>query len=268
MAVFGLSSELMSEPFVEFWKICKPKSGQRNLHPEDLDWMRSHWQSALNDSIYSTWEEYAASSRFRTNDKRLHLSLFPMPYLGSLREAKVILFLMNPSFGERDYSFEDRAGIRGRLERNLYQEFEDDFPFLFLDPNLSESGGFKWWQKPLRPLLEVLTVGRRTPIQAMELMSQKIAAVELFPYHSVDTSDVKGVGKRKVLPSVLQARSFLERSSRNHQQLSVLLRAHERWAPAGCPKNLEHHYNGPRQQTISLNPKFETGERILAWLER
>jgi hypothetical protein len=258
----------MPEPLVEFWSQFHVEPRKPKLHPADAKWMREYWPKPLDSSLYENWEEYISRGRFGIRDGALHLSLIPTPYIGNLRDAKVLLFLGNPGFGDEDYYFEDQPGIREKLIRNLKQQPIGDFPFFFLDPTLAWSGGSRWWQKRLRPLLEVLVSNGRSPVQAMEFLAQNIAAVELFPYHSIDGSELKGINKEPRIPSVLEARNFLARSLHNTDQLTVVLRSHVRWNHPQCAAISNHHHCGPRQQTISLDPKFETGKKILAWLER
>jgi len=258
----------MSETFAQFWKV-EFQIGQPKLHPKDRQWMECYWPAPLQYPICERWDEYIAGDRFvNSNDKALHLSLIPTPYLGNLRDSKVLLFLANPGFADTEYYFEEQPGVREKLINNLYQEPNIDFPFVFLDPRLAWSSGFQWWQRRLRPLLDVFISRGIRPIQAMELLSHRIAAVELIPYHSRDGSELKGVVKEPRMPSVSEAREFLARSSHNREKLTVLLRSHQNWTHQGCATVSEHYHHGLKQQTISLDPKYETGEKILAWLER
>jgi hypothetical protein len=268
MTAFVVILSQMFEPIVEFWSQFHLEPRKPNVHPKDADWMREHWQEPLKAPLYETWEDYIASERFGARDEALHLSLIPAPYMGNLRDAKVLLFIANPGFGDEDYYFEDQPGIREMLIRNLKQESNGDYPFFFLNPALAWSGGFRWWQRRLRPLIEKFVSKGESNIEVMKFLARNIAAVELFPYHSRDGSELKGIKKEPRMPSVLEARKFLARSSQNAKQLTVVLRAHNKWedrAPVAFP---DHHYHGPKQQTISLDPKFEIGKKILAWLER
>lgn len=200
MAVFVVYLAML-EPIVEFWSQFRPELRKPNVHPKDADWMRRHWQEPLKTPIYENWEDYIAGGRFGVKDEALHLSLIPTPYMGNLRDAKVLLFIANPAFSDEDYYFEDQPGIREKLIRNLSQEPNGDFPFFFLNPTLAWSGGFRWWQRRLRPLLEVLVSRGKTNLQGMEFLAQSIAAVELIPYHSRDGSELKGVNKEPRMPS-------------------------------------------------------------------
>jgi len=250
----------MMEDFVEFWKIELP-SGQPNLHPKDRQWMGRHWPDPLRYPLYKNWDEYAASDRFGSYDKALHLSLIPTPYLGNLRDAKVLLFMANPGFADADYYFEDQPGIRERLIFTFTKNPTAISPSFSSIPDWrgrAASGGGK---SCYAALLAVLVSRRRTRIQAMEFLSQSIAAVELFPYHSMDGSELKRVDGKLLMPSVSEARNFFARSSHNPEQLTVLARAHERWLSPSCAEACEHHLHRPRHQAISLDPKFKTGEK-------
>lgn len=162
----------------------KPADGH-NVHPDDAPAI-----SALpKDKIapYSNWSDYIYASDFGRDDKQLHLQLMPIPFLGDVASAKVIVLLQNPGFapGDCHAEFVNRDFPR-LLEANLKQDFRgSDYPFLFLDPELAWHTGFTWWHRKLQPVIEEVAKTQDVPLRdARRAVARHLAAIELLPYHS------------------------------------------------------------------------------------
>ncbi|MBE7180410.1 MAG: hypothetical protein INR71_04220 [Terriglobus roseus] len=215
-----------------------------------------------------------------SKDSEVHLSHLPAPFWGDLQRASVLLFLKNPGFDNTDYYLESQPDFREAHLRGLSSPADPlPFAFLHLDPRFSWSGSFLWWEQRLRPILDALTAeDGLTYQQALQTLSQQIAAVQLFPYRSRDSSRLRYRTRAGgTMPSVAAAQRFLAERSRAatgpqdltgtpaSPQLVLLMRSHADWLTADCPlpdgRNLLH---GPRLQGISLNPRFLPGKRLLA----
>jgi hypothetical protein len=133
-----------------------------------------------------TW--LAADGLDHRGDTRLHLGLLPMPYLGPIETARVVFLLLNPGFEVSNLREEKFASVRDRFARTIRQDFADEaYPFVFLDPALAWTGGFRWWSRRLRPLMDALTAPEHwncTLAQARRTLAQHVAALQLVPYHS------------------------------------------------------------------------------------
>lgn len=101
--------------------------------------------------------------------------MYPEPFLGS-HNADIIFLNLNPGFGgEEDLKNHKKNNAFVKLLRkNLIQE-EMEYPFLFLDPIISETPGYKWWNARLRTLIE--KVDRKN-------LAKSLLCLEFFPYHS------------------------------------------------------------------------------------
>jgi hypothetical protein len=76
-----------------------------------------------------------------------HTGLLPEPYLGDLRNAKVLILMGNPGFEPLDYYAEATSDALIKAKReNVRQDFsKTEFPNFFLDPKFSWHGGAQYW---------------------------------------------------------------------------------------------------------------------------
>jgi len=153
--------------------------------PEDL--------SVLPQETYHSFASHADYARAvplqRRGDKKLHLGLIPVPYAGDLRSASVYILMLNPGFESSDYFVEAQdPRFREALVENLRQERgASEFPFPFLDPAFSYTGGFRYWTDErrlgwvVRALVEQDGIDFR---EAMSRVSKAVCVLQLVPYHS------------------------------------------------------------------------------------
>jgi hypothetical protein len=81
---------------------------------------------------------------------KLRVDAFPGPFIGR-PDAPVVLLNLNPGFSENDL-VQDIEGMWRNIKTLHHQEM--DYPFFLLDPTISQSGGYRWWYKRLRTLVE------------------------------------------------------------------------------------------------------------------
>lgn len=182
-----------------------------------------------------TWNDFIMDPRCGARgDKRLHLSLMPIPFLGNLEMAKVVVLLQNPGLSPTDYFGEFQvSGFRDLLNDNLRGELsKSDYPFLFLNPAVSWHGGFKWWNDKLSSVINSVAATMGTDYaSARHLVANRLASIELVPYHS----ETFGLPTRWVeqLPSALLARRYLHDvlapRAKNRDVRVVVTRQVERW---------------------------------------
>ena len=68
-------------------------------------------------------------------DKRLHLGLIPVPFIGDMMNASIYILMINPGLGPADYFEYEVPSFQQALRDNLRQEHKPGvMPFLFLDP--------------------------------------------------------------------------------------------------------------------------------------
>lgn len=121
------------------------------------------------------------------NDYEIRTDLYPEPHMGNLKEAKVILLGLNPGLKlindnsgfdcEELKWYEKNQNVPSILLSNLRNEV-GEYPYYYLNPNVSDnSPGHQWLKKRIDKLRESAGL---TP----EQLSQKIACMQFFPYHS------------------------------------------------------------------------------------
>jgi hypothetical protein len=142
----------------------------------------------------------------------LRLEVLPVPFLGSLEKAQVVLLNLNPGFVNEDLEY---------IKDNDYVEqnrkcltFESDYPLFYLDPRFSYTAGYKWWYMRLKFFVEKF---------GNKIVSEKFMCIEYFPYHS------RGFKKiNELLPS--QEFSFaLVKKAIESNKLIVVMRSKKLW---------------------------------------
>src|SRR5690606_13563732 len=147
------------------------------------------------------------------------LSLLPVPFIGSLKEAEAIVLMLNPGLDSTDVHWEKKPAFRLALERNLTQSGTcDPFPNFYLNPAFEMHPGAGYWAKSrsipakrdLHKLYSIIqAVAHRdgvTFVEAQQHVSRKVSIVQLAPYHS---ATLKRRQVLSALPSVRQARDFV-----------------------------------------------------------
>ena len=160
----------------------------------------------------ANFSQFLASKRFGDlSDHRFHFSLLPIPYLGDLNRADIFVLQLNPGFNLNNYYAEwNVPAFRRRVERNVRQELDGvEFPFYSLDPELCWYSGYRWWEGKLHDI--AATIANRKYkgryFDALRELSQRIAAIELVPYHSIAFKEHRLV---RLLPSTAQARDLVQ----------------------------------------------------------
>jgi hypothetical protein len=122
-----------------------------------------------------------------TRSRQVHLGLLPVPFAGDLERSEVFLLLLNPGFKAADYFSEFNnpsfaAAIRGNLKQ---KPVDPKYPMIYLNPAFADTGGYLYWRHKLAGLLDRARLQHGwTLTQALSYFSQKIAVLEMFPYHS------------------------------------------------------------------------------------
>jgi len=249
---------------VRFWDECR-LSKPPYIHPADVEVLNSR-PSHIEQTIRSH-KQFIESDRFgRFDDRRFHLSLLPVPYLGRLATAKVVILLLNPGLGLSDY-LTDEDEVHSRWSKKVIrQELAGaEYPFISLNPEFCWTGGFQWWERKLRKVCTIVAEekfqGRY--IDALRFLSNQLAAIELVPYHSRNFNNSSFVDQ---LPSARVAldhvkSSLVPRARRGEIKL-IATRKVAAWS---LPKNCRHiiQYEGGLTRSAPLGPKTPGGEAIL-----
>lgn len=257
----------MPNQLIQFWNDCALLAPPY-IHPQDLELIsRNHWRSEEDPVDFKT---YVASSRFGDReDFRFHLALMPTPYVGNIDKADIVVLMLNPGFDHSDYWAEYSVpDLRTRLRQTLVQSFEGaDFPFLFLDPDFCWHGGFRWWEGKLRGVIRQIATEKfgGDYWRAMKDLSERLACIELVPYHSSWFNDHRLFDR---LPSIITARRFVSETLRSEaeagRRLLIITRQAGVWGFHESAKNIVV-YKGGQTRGASLGPSSEGGRAILGW---
>ncbi len=196
----------------------------------------------------------------------MHLGLIPVPFVGDVRRASVYILMLNPGFGPSDYfgEFEVPAYREALLANLKQQQTEGTVPFFCLDPQFAWSGGFRYWNGKLQGVIGELA-GRWdcSYARAREKLGSRLAAIELFPYHSSTFKD--GDRWLKRLPSVQMAREFVDEvvmpRVRSGEAIVIVTRKVELWGIGEEPG--VGLYSAVQARSAYLTPGSPGGRAIL-----
>ena len=247
---------------LESWRKWEP-----NLSPYIFDKDKELLKGTPQYS--GNWRDVIRTKDFGApSDKRLHLGLLPQPFMGNLRKASIYILLLNPGLGSSDYFAEDEvADFKPALLANLKQDFKGKkIPFIFLDPKFSWHGGYAWWHGKLSSVIQQLAVDRGYSFsKAREVLANKIACIEAFPYHS---SEFKIGSFWKNLPSVTLVHNYVHDivlpRVKQKKAIMVATRQVEYW---GLPdiQGVINYKNG-KERAASLHYEMSDGGKAI--LER
>jgi hypothetical protein len=198
----SLTSKSLEE-IISFWSDFNFSKGECLFHPQD-----KQFTSQLRDKGFK-------------ND------LFPVPYIGDLRQAKIIFLMLNPGLSEGsngDYGWDNRENYRRFLKNNIQQDFSDtQYPFFYLNPEISEHPGYIYWNTRVKKLSkEISSQLGLSKDETLKLLAQHIAAIELVPYHSVK---YRGSLHKKLKSSSLAKRVVQDELGKHF----IISRSHKNW---------------------------------------
>ena len=153
----------------------------------DADWLKSY-----SSVIYRSWDEARQASGFyvpdKRRDRRLHLGLLPVPFMGDLRNASIYVLMANPGVKPDDYREHEESAFRRTLLANLRQERLDGvLPFPYLDPRFDWHDGFKYWDGDHglgKTIGELARVWGIPEPEARAMLCDRLAVIQTVPYHS------------------------------------------------------------------------------------
>ena len=189
---------------------------------------------------YRSFSDFIDSKEFcSVSDTRLHVGLLPIPYIGNLQKSSVFILMLNPGLGPGDYFAEHTIkNYRVALIKNLRQDnTNDEYPFLFLDPQFSWHPGFVYWQSKLHEIITQLA--DQSNYQAsLKQLAQNISCLQLVPYHSKSfhfpPSILRKLGSTKLIIEYVQ--DELAPKARREDILVIVIRGKSIW-------NLPKHKN-------------------------
>ena len=217
--------------------------------------------------VHTTWEGvYSQPDLGKPGDVKLQLGLIPHPFCGDILKAEVYVLMLNPGYGPQDYYAElEVPSYREAAIKNLMQNFgKNSYPFYMLNPEFSWSSGFVWWHKKFASIIDSISKNNGISYaEARKHLSQKVASIELVPYHSTSFRDP--VGWTKKLESAKIARDFVNgyvlQRVRNNEAILIVTRQVREW-------NLPEHenivvYSNSEARGAHLSSKSRGGKAII-----
>ena len=221
-------------PLVNHWRQLDVENGEY-IHPMDEDYI-----SDISDLV---------------------TDLPPYPFIGDIENADVLILMLNSGFANTDYKelreYAYKDYYMDRLQKNLRQQFDNEiYPFLALDPQLSETGTYKYYYSMTRleGIIRAVAGSRIVSISdAIKEVSRRVAVVQLFPYRSNEFKTNPDL--LKVLPSCELARRFVHANL--NSKLIVAPRSVKAW---GFDYGMYEDgrivtYESNQARTASLKPK-------------
>jgi hypothetical protein len=194
----------LSHDLISCWRSCN-LTAPPYLFPDDVSRMANS-----DFKVFQSFDGYVASKEFGlSSDTSLHAGLLPLPFVGNLENASVFILMLNPGLSAGDYFAEQNSPeFRNTCIRNLRQENgNDDYPFVFLNPQFAWHPGFGYWHKKLDDIIEKLARQSGMAYQeAMSKLAKNLTCLELIPYHSKSFGSAPLLN---ILPSVSVMLSFV-----------------------------------------------------------
>lgn len=255
-----LTGALDSDLLTSFWSRYCPANAPF-VHPEDEGVVLR-----LPHDNFTTVEQLVSSDRFGSEGSRLELGLIPAPYAGDLTRAEIFVLMLNPGFSAADlYGEGEVPEYRDAMLRTLHQDLSDEeFPFIHLNPRFCWSGGYRWWEKKLRDLALALIADEGSYYNALRKLSQRIAAIELMPYHSLVCASSILPKLRSVRLAKEYVQDVLVPCARRREIALVVTRQAKAWLGGGFkPTGDIVVYDAAHARGASLSIKSAGGVAIL-----
>lgn len=250
-----------------------------NISPYLLPGDKVLLQDSNRDCHMTSWIHYISDSNVGDpHDKRFHkcfhLGLLPQPFTGNIESASIYILMLNPGFGPSNYFGEyQMPEYRKAIISNLKQNHKDGRnPFFLLDPRFSWHGGYDYWHKKLRNLIAEFASGVHISYgKSREFFQQKIAVLDLVPYHSINFSMPKSTLNE--LRSVKLIRSYVNEvlvpKAKRGQCIIIIARGEKKWELHNLNKlSLKQIiiYKKGAARSAYLTPNSSGGKAILKFL--
>lgn len=236
------------------------------IHPEDQTAGQLNERDFLKD--VTDLKTFAQSNYYGEKSNLIHSHLLPSPFAGDLGKGDIFILMLNPGFSVGDYYGERQQRFRRALQATLNQNlYDEEFPFIWLNPELSFHPGFVWWSGKLESL--IVSLRKKwgvTYFEASKRLSHRLCGLELFPYHSQSFED-KHVNKQLPSLQIMQsyAKTLATRAQAGKVQIIVTRRAKE-WGLPKCD-NICTLSSG-QARAAHLTPNTQAGKAIESFIER
>lgn len=259
---------------------------------EQYETLRRDFNAKKGNYIFE-WDKYDANliGGGKNNDTRLRLDLLPQPFVGDIENASVIICSLNPGFEENDVEVENPANPQNHADDILNQLSKSAPKSMFWltekKPLLSGtekekplfSGGAKYWQgkfnqkNPNESFVKAVIRGycdngiKKSEDDVFKLLSEKIALIELFPYHSekFDRKYLKCESTEKIREYVCNT---LIKNAAENDQLICFARSYKEWTRGMTVAESGNVIRNLSVQNITFNVKKDFGRKIFEHIKK
>ena len=234
-----MPNNLHTKRLIKFWKIV----GRGHVHPEDAKVVKSYNHKAKSD-------------------RKLYVNNFsPVPWVGNLLKAKVLVVMLNPGMSKLSKQINDEKLERPFLMRNLSQK---NNPTLFyLNPKLKETGGGIYWRRRFKSFVEKCYDNLE---DGYADIARNVCIIQLIAYHSQkDPSSI-----RSKLPSARIMRDWILNEVKLKHRKVLIIRGYNDIWPEKKPSNsakLLICRGKLSMRNPSFNPTGHISQNLAQWIE-
>ena len=220
--------------------------------------MRNPWRKLPPSACVLPEDEVKLKSQKRTIEGNIEFKVLPIPFMGDLRKARVILLLLNPGFsndGMSDIRMHEHCAKHRcsdylqRSRNNLLHKHGKRPAFYMLDERFAFFVGFDWWYKNCRPVIEKIGFKR---------VQNHLACVNFFPYHSARYTHL-----REMVPSQKYSIDLVKKAMKA-KKIIIIMKGAKIWKREMLEDGLERYpelftAKNPRKSILSpknLGPKI------------
>jgi hypothetical protein len=228
---------MTTEDLISYWR------GDWKIHPDDQSAVSTH------NSIY-----------LENDARHLHTkSLTPIPWVGNLRSAAVILVMLNPGYCNEQPEYERRESQLLEDNRN---QFKGCNMFCLVD-NAGITSGGRYWRSIFRTFVQAhfqdCEAGYR-------LLAEKLCVAQMIAYHSKRDPGSK---LRSSLPSSRPMLAWLRKEAQENQSRGIIImRCYNDVGPLGAGRNVLICNNELQLRRPSFNPVGLVSRHWASHLER
>lgn len=212
---------------------------------------------------FSNFRDFVQNIDNEHNNRNVfHMGLFPLPYMGELRKAKIFLMMANPGFAPADYKAEEGGNFKEALLQNLKQEFKPDnkFPLFSLNPANAWHGGYTYWTEKLADVIEkMMFEWGKSYSDILKFLANNIAVLELNPYHSKNAVQIGTLPSSTLISSFVH--DYLVPLANRGEIQIIITRRVEQWGVAETDNILT--YNATEARAAFLSANSRGGKKII-----
>ncbi len=164
---------------------------------------------------------------------KIILNLPPQPFEGNIARSKIVFLHLNPGFKKEDINEQNDETFLSQTKKSMLQD-DDAYFFSLMKEEFEGQSHYNWWNKRIFVKCDKAirndVFGHNYNEEYRKLALEYFSAVELFPYHSKDASQINTTDMYS-LPS--QKYSFLLVKKAVEAGKIVVMRSSDKWL--NCP---------------------------------